>query len=481
MKEPILSTCEKSFILKALAENPSLRLDGRSVDEFRPVKIHFGSDWGCCLVTYGETKVLVQVSCEVQQPKPTRPNEGLLLLYVELSPMGAPHFEAGRQSDLAVQLNRLLEKCIKDSRCVDLESLCITAEEKVWAVRVDINILNHEGNLIDAASVAALAALSHFRRPDVTTTGEQTIIHDPAERDPIPITLHHHPVCISYAIFDKGSYVVADPTAIEERVSEGQIVFGVNAYRELCGLHLGGNAPITMEMVLQYASRAERRALALVNQIKSALEEDVKARNLGAEVGFKECIEGSNKLSLGQDNFFIQLNRNNIVGEVKDVSLVQKNEEIVCDSDGESVVVPLGKGSAELVDSKQEIRRYGGKEGSPDSEEDESEETSSDSSLDEKPCIIAHSPPAKKEVEEDVSDSEIQVVAEFTGTKKPNAKKVVARIDLGGDSEEEETVVLHGEDLKRGPAAPPPKKTQKKKKNEDSQVHSRGWYSKPSW
>jgi hypothetical protein len=50
--------------------------------------------------------------------------------------MGAPHFEAGRQSELAVQLNRLLEKCIKDSRCVDLESLCIVAEEKVCIYRV---------------------------------------------------------------------------------------------------------------------------------------------------------------------------------------------------------------------------------------------------------------------------------------------------------------------------------------------------------
>lgn len=45
--------------------------------------------------------------------------------------MGSPHFEVGRQSELAVQLNRLLEKCIKDSQCVDLESLCIVAEEKV--------------------------------------------------------------------------------------------------------------------------------------------------------------------------------------------------------------------------------------------------------------------------------------------------------------------------------------------------------------
>jgi exosome complex component RRP45 len=45
--------------------------------------------------------------------------------------MGAPHFETGRQSATSIQLNRLLEKCIKDSKCVDLESLCIVAEEKV--------------------------------------------------------------------------------------------------------------------------------------------------------------------------------------------------------------------------------------------------------------------------------------------------------------------------------------------------------------
>ena len=79
--------------------------------------------------------MLAQVTCEVQQPKATRPNEGLLFLNVELSPMGAPHFEPGRQSELGVQINRLLEKCIKDSRCVDLESLCIVAEEKVIFIR----------------------------------------------------------------------------------------------------------------------------------------------------------------------------------------------------------------------------------------------------------------------------------------------------------------------------------------------------------
>ena len=85
------------------------------------------------------------MSCEIQEPKTSRPIEGLLNVYVELSPMAAAHFEAGRNQDLSVHINRLLEKCIKLSKAVDLESLCIVAEEKVWALRVDINVLNHDG------------------------------------------------------------------------------------------------------------------------------------------------------------------------------------------------------------------------------------------------------------------------------------------------------------------------------------------------
>lgn len=154
-----------------------------------------------CLVC---SRVLAQVTCEVQQPKSSRPSEGVLYINIELNPIAAPHFEVGRQSELSVQLNRLLEKCIKDSKTVDLESLCIRVNEKVWAIRVDINVLNHEGNLLDCASIAALSALAHFRRPDVTWEGEEFIVHSHKQRDPIPIVIHHYPVYVSYAIFNNG-------------------------------------------------------------------------------------------------------------------------------------------------------------------------------------------------------------------------------------------------------------------------------------
>lgn len=74
------------------------------------------------------------MSCNIVIPKATRPNEGLLFINTELSPMASPQFEAGRQTDTSVLVNRFLDKCFKESKCIDLESLCIVAEEKVWEI-----------------------------------------------------------------------------------------------------------------------------------------------------------------------------------------------------------------------------------------------------------------------------------------------------------------------------------------------------------
>ena len=83
-----------------------------------------------------------------------------------------------------------------------MESLCVVADEKVWCVRLDVQILSHCGNAADAASVAGLAALCHFRRPDVTLRGDEVTVHPPSERDPIPLAVHHHPVCSTFAFFN---------------------------------------------------------------------------------------------------------------------------------------------------------------------------------------------------------------------------------------------------------------------------------------
>lgn len=71
------------------------------------------------------------MSCEVVRPRPQRPTEGELVFNVELSPMASPGFEVGRPSPLATEIARMLERCLKESRAIDTESLCLIAGEKV--------------------------------------------------------------------------------------------------------------------------------------------------------------------------------------------------------------------------------------------------------------------------------------------------------------------------------------------------------------
>ncbi|KXJ82846.1 hypothetical protein RP20_CCG010674 [Aedes albopictus] len=367
MKERLVSNNEKSFVQKAVLE--STRVDGRSLDEFRKLRINFGTEWGSVHVSLGETRVLAQVSCEVVTPRATRPNEGTLFINVELGPMAAPHFESGRQSEASVQLNRILERAIKDSGCVDLESLCLVADEKVWNLRVDINVLNHEGNVIDCASIAALTALAHFKRPDVSLNGEEVIIHTIYERDPIPIGINHFPICVSYGIFNKGKLAIADPTYLEERVAEAKIVFGMNSYGELCGLHLGGITLTSSDLLLRTAVKGAKRARTIVQKIKDVIQDDAEKRKKNIPIGFSECIRLNEINALAQDRLHIRLKRfkldKNCPGgdseaedeedepeaqdENQDQETAETNEEENEPMDTEETVVQIAEDSAVLL------------------------------------------------------------------------------------------------------------------------------------
>lgn len=356
VRKTIISNCEKQFLIKNLSEWK--RLDGRAFDEFREVKIEFGKDWGCCYVSLGKTRVIAQVSCELQQPKSSRPSEGILNINLELNPMADPNFEAGRQSDLSSQLNRLLEKCIKDSKAVDLESLCVKMNERVWALRVDINVLNHEGNILDCASIAALASLAHFRRPDVTSDGEEFKIHSIKQRDPIPTVIHHYPVCVSYAIFSGGDYILADPNLLEEGVAEAFMSVGLNSYKELCGLHLGGKVEITTNIILETTNKAAKRACEIVEVIKEAVENDTNERLAAKGFGFHKSLnlEDVNiplsDLRICLDHWSTTKNKKK-KKNVENMEVV--NDDVVLDGevkDTEDSIEKLGNGTAELVPQK---------------------------------------------------------------------------------------------------------------------------------
>lgn len=72
--------------------------------------------------------------------------------------------------------------------------------------------------------------------------------------------------------------VVADPTLLEENVAETHITIGLNAYKELCSLHLGGKAELAMDVILNTTKKAANRAAIVISKIKASLEQDKEAR-----------------------------------------------------------------------------------------------------------------------------------------------------------------------------------------------------------
>lgn len=283
-----LSNCERDFVKTAVTEDK--RVDNRTSKESRSVHVCFGLDRGCCVASLGETKVLAQVSAEIVVPKPGRPTEGELFVSLELSPMAAPHFEAGRLGDYGVEVARLLERCIRDSRCIDLESLCIVSGEKVWALRIDAQVLNHEGNIAECAGIATMGALTHFRRPDVTVIGTEVTVHNPREREPVPLHLHHYPFLVSFAFYEEGKSVLVDPTELEERIAEGLLTVGANAHSEICLLHQHG-CTIHKDLILLCARLASVRAKAVTDKIKAEVAKDEEARMKNRRVGFAAALE----------------------------------------------------------------------------------------------------------------------------------------------------------------------------------------------
>ncbi|KAF4386429.1 hypothetical protein G4B88_020249 [Cannabis sativa] len=179
----------------------NLRVDARRPFDYRNVIITFGKDDGSVEVQLGQTHVMVFVTGQLVQPYRDRSNEGTLSIFTEFSPMADPSFEPGCPTEAAIEVGHVIDrglsllvngkekltigilKCMcRESRVVDTVSLCVLPGKFVWAIRIDLHILDNGRSLVDTANIAALAALMTFRRPECSLggdDGQEVIVHPP--------------------------------------------------------------------------------------------------------------------------------------------------------------------------------------------------------------------------------------------------------------------------------------------------------------
>ncbi|MDI6819291.1 MAG: exosome complex protein Rrp42 [Candidatus Hodarchaeaceae archaeon] len=230
----IVSSVKRDYIVDLARQGK--RVDGRALDQCRDVSVETGlikSAQGSALVKLGSTQVLAGVKLERVEPFPDTPPSGVLMVNAELLPLASPTFEPGPPDENAIELARVVDRGIRESGAIDIDKLGITPGEEVWAVFIDIHVLDHDGNLIDASALAAIAALWSIKTPKVEGW---TLPEFPIVKKPVAITM---------AKIDEK--LMVDPCLSEENVMDARATVTTVEDGSICAIQKGGVGCFTRE------------------------------------------------------------------------------------------------------------------------------------------------------------------------------------------------------------------------------------------
>ncbi|MEJ5327879.1 MAG: exosome complex protein Rrp42 [Candidatus Bathyarchaeia archaeon] len=240
------------------------RLDGRGLGDYRGIKVEQGiieKAEGSARVLLGKTEVLVGVKIETGEPFPDTPNEGVLTVNAELVPLASPSFEAGPPDENSIELARVVDRGIRESKAIDTEKLVIDPGKKVFVVFVDIYVLNHDGNLIDAAALAAVAALRNTKMPNYEIENGEVKIKQGYTQLP----MRAYPITVTLGKIN--GKLIVDPWLEEEEAIDSRISLAINEEGNICAIQKGGVGYFTPQQILEASRIAKEKAAELRKKV----------------------------------------------------------------------------------------------------------------------------------------------------------------------------------------------------------------------
>ena len=257
MSEDIIAEIKRDYIY-SLA-NQGDRADGRKFDEFRPISVEVGiinKAEGSSRVMIGQSQVVVGIKVQPGEPFPDTPDTGVIITNLELVPLASPSFETGPPREDAIELARVVDRGVRESGAIDLSKLCIESGQKVWMVFIDVHVLDHDGNLMDAASLGAIAALMNTTMPNSRYGfGEDTKL--PLKDIPAGIT--------GVKI---GNTIMLDPSLDEENVASCKLTVITNKEGALSGMQKSGVGTLTPDEVKYIVHIAKEKAKVLREKLE---------------------------------------------------------------------------------------------------------------------------------------------------------------------------------------------------------------------
>ena len=242
----------RNHILKALKKD--IRYDGRSLKQYRDLEIQRGvakTAEGSARVKLGDTEVMAGIKMQVEEPFPDTPNEGKLMVGAELIPLSNSEYELGPPGIDSIELSRVVDRGIRESKCVDTSKLVIESGSKVWSIWCDIIPINSAGNLFDAAFLATLAALQDAHFPAYDT---ETGVVDYKNKTDTKLPMEHVPIAVT--VLKIGDQMLVDPLPPEEEALDARLTVTVTGDNKLCAMQKGGISSVSAEDIDKMASLA---------------------------------------------------------------------------------------------------------------------------------------------------------------------------------------------------------------------------------
>ena len=252
MTSPIVIRVKKKRIIELLESGK--RTDGRGPTDYRDIKIESGvieRAEGSARVLLGKTEVIVGVKISTGTPFPDVPDTGVLTVNAELVPLASPDFEPGPPGEDAVELARVVDRGIRESKAIDLKKLCVESGKLVFVVFVDVYVLNHDGNLIDASAIAALAALMNTKMFKYEVVDGE-IVKKPGYT---PLPMINYPIAVTFAKI--GDKILMDTELDEEHVMDARLTMTLDKDGNVCAIQKGGGSGyFTKEEILDATKTA---------------------------------------------------------------------------------------------------------------------------------------------------------------------------------------------------------------------------------
>ncbi|MFZ9005921.1 MAG: exosome complex protein Rrp42 [Nitrosopumilaceae archaeon] len=268
MTATVIDELKKSQILELLEQGK--RIDGRAFDEPRKLTVEINAipkANGSARVRLGDTEAVCGVKIQPDRPFPDMGDKGIFICTAELLPLSHPSVETGPPGPDVIELARVVDRGIRESHMVDVSQLVIEKDKSVVGVFADNVVVDYDGNLFDACSYAATAAVLKSKLPkwemkdDVPTLVE-------GEESELPTTT----IPVSVTMGKIGNHIIVDPNGDEWASMDSRITITTDSDGNVVALQKGGNDGFTVDEIVKCSELSIKAGAKIRETLKQAGE-----------------------------------------------------------------------------------------------------------------------------------------------------------------------------------------------------------------